>query len=109
MSRSTRSPETIHVKDDIVPIAELKAHLSEVVRGLPARRRPVVVTQNGKPAAVILSPAEYDRLSHHARFVAAVEEGLEDIDEGRVLSDAAVGKLLDKRYGALATSKNKRR
>jgi prevent-host-death family protein len=109
MPRPPRAAPAVHVDEDIVPIAELKAHLSEMVRELPARRRPVVVTQNGRPAAVILSPAAFDRLSYRARFVAAVEEGLEDIDEGRVLSDSAVGGILDERFGARAKAKTKRR
>jgi prevent-host-death family protein len=50
------SSSTFQVAEDIVPIAELKAKLSEVVRGLDARARPLVVTLNGKPAAVVMSP-----------------------------------------------------
>jgi prevent-host-death family protein len=100
---------TIHIADDIVPIAELKAHLSEVVRGLPRRGRPVVVTQNGRAAAVLISPAAFDRLSHRARFVAAVEEGIEDIRAGRVLSDGAVEAILDSRYGAPPKAVKRRR
>jgi prevent-host-death family protein len=102
-------PTSIRVSKDIVPIAEFKAHLSEVVRGLPARRGPIVVTQNGRPAAVVLSPTEFDRLSYHARFVAAVDEGLDDIEHGRVLSSRGLGNLLDARYGTLRKSKRKRR
>lgn len=97
------------MSEDIIPIAEFKSHLSEMVRGLPARGRPVVVTQNGKPAAVVLSPAAFDRLSNHARFVAAVTEGLSDLDQGRVVSDEEVGKLLDERFGALPKAKRTRR
>lgn len=69
MGRRTPRAEAIQVSEDIVPIAEFKAHLSEVVRGLLVRRRPFIVTQNGRPAAVVLSPAEFDRLSYLARFV----------------------------------------
>src|SRR5438094_7570423 len=101
MPRFSRAAESIDLADDIVPIAELKAHLSEVVRGLPERSRPVVVTQNGKAAAVLISPAAFDQLSYRARFVAAVEAGLEDIEAGRVLSNSAVKAILERRYGAV--------
>jgi prevent-host-death family protein len=105
MSRSTRAAPVLHVDEDIVPIAEFKAHLSEMVRELTARRRPMVITQNGRPAAVVMSPAEFDRLSYHARFVTSVEEGLRDAEAGRVVSGAALGKLLDRRYGPLPAAK----
>src|SRR5215467_14354014 len=69
--------------EDIIPIAELKANMSEIVRGLDDRPRPLVVTLNGKPAAVVMSPREYDLLSYRARFLDAVNEGLADVHAGR--------------------------
>ncbi len=73
-----------------MPIADFKAHASSVVRKLREHGRPIVVTQNGKPAAVLLSPEEFDRLSHRARFVEAIDEGLADLDAGRVTPHDAV-------------------
>jgi prevent-host-death family protein len=99
MRRSVRSSTAIRVAEDVVPIAEFKAHLSEVVRGLHGRRRPVVITHNGRPAAVMLSPTEFDRLSERARFVTAVDEGLSDLADGHIVSDAELTEELDKRYG----------
>jgi prevent-host-death family protein len=69
--------------EDIIPIAELKANMSEIDRGLDERPRPLVVTLNGKPAAVVMSPREYDLLSYRSRFVDAVNEGLADTEAGR--------------------------
>jgi prevent-host-death family protein len=108
MGRPTIRTE-INVADDIVPIAEFKAHLSEVVRSLSTRRRPYIVTQNGKPAAVLLSPAQFDRLAGLARFAAAVDEGLADVAAARTLSDADLGKALDARFGALPKARRTRR
>jgi prevent-host-death family protein len=90
----------LQVAEDIVPIGELKAHLSEKIRKLRDHRRPLVVTQNGKAAAVLLSPSEFDRLTARARFVEAVGEGLEDLANDRVHRDEEVGRVLDERYGA---------
>jgi prevent-host-death family protein len=81
--------------EDIIPIAELKANMSEIVRGLDQRPRPLVVTLNGKPAAVVMSPREYDLLSYRARFVEAVSGGLADAQAGRTVDgDEAVAELL---------------
>jgi len=74
---------TFQTAEDIIPIAELKANMSEIVRGLDERPRPLVVTLNGKPAAVVMSPREYDLLSYRSRFVDAVSEGLADVEAGR--------------------------
>jgi prevent-host-death family protein len=89
----------LQVSEDILPIADFKARASEVVRKLREHRRPVVITQGGKPAAVLLSPEEFDALAARARFLAAVDEGLADADAGRVVSDEELGAALDAQFG----------
>ncbi|MDF1614646.1 hypothetical protein P0N66_06755 [Desulfurivibrio alkaliphilus] len=42
------------------------------------------MTQNGKAAGVLITPAEFDRLSEQARFIQAVQAGLSDVDQSRV-------------------------
>jgi prevent-host-death family protein len=95
-TRSTSS-SAFQVSEDIVPIAELKAHLSEVVRGL-SRRRPLVITLNGKPAAVMMSPQEYDRIAYRERVLAKINEGLRDVAEGRTYSHEEVGRMIEARF-----------
>ena len=73
--------------EDVVPIGEFKAKAAAVLRRLREHRRPVVLTQNGRPAGVLISPEEFDRLAERERFVAAVEEGLADARAGRVVDD----------------------
>jgi prevent-host-death family protein len=91
----------LQISEDIVPIADFKAHLSEVVRGLRQRRRPLVITQHGKPAAVLLSPEEFDALTSQARFIAAVQRGLADSEAGRLVADEELGRELEREFGPL--------
>ena len=68
-----------------------------MVRGLE-HRRPLVITLNGKPAAVLMSPKEYDRFAYRERVVGQINEGLRDLAEGRTYSHEEVGKMLDARF-----------
>lgn len=45
-----------------LPISEVKARLAELVTGIEEREEEVVVTRRGKPAAVLVNYAEYERL-----------------------------------------------
>ena len=45
-----------------LPISEVKARLPELVTGVAERDEEVVVTRNGKPTAVLVSFAEFERL-----------------------------------------------
>jgi prevent-host-death family protein len=46
----------------VLPISEVKARLPELVTGVEDREEEVVVTRRGKPAAVLVSHAEYQRM-----------------------------------------------
>ncbi len=86
----------LQISEDILPVGEFKTHASRVIRRLQVTKRPFVITQNGKPAAVLLTPDEFDRLNEHVRFLDAVDEGLEDSAARRVIDDAALTRELDK-------------
>jgi antitoxin YefM len=91
----------LHIAEDIVPISDFKAHVSEVVGGLRQRGRPLVITQNGRPAAVLMSPEAFDALTYHSQFVAAVKEGLAESEAGRLVSDEELRRELEREFGPL--------
>jgi len=45
-----------------LPISEVKTRLPELVSGLAEEEEEIVVTRNGKPAAVLVNYNEYERL-----------------------------------------------
>ena len=71
---------------NILPLAAFKARASEVLNGMRMDHSPVVITQNGIAAAVLLPPEEYDRLVEHSAFLRAVGEGMADSAAGRTIS-----------------------
>lgn len=90
--------KTISVSNDIVPIAEFKTSISKWFRNLQQTGHPVIITQNGKPAGVLLSPADYDDLVYRKSFLDSVERGITDADSGRTYStDEFKAKLADRR------------
>ncbi len=85
----------IQVSEDILPIGEFKAHVAQVLRRLREKRRPLVITQHGKPAAVLITPRDFDLLRERSRLESAIAEGMEDARAGRVLDDDALGPNLE--------------
>jgi antitoxin YefM len=75
--------KTISIKNDIVPIAQFKASISKWFRSLQSTGHPLIITQNGKPAGVLLSPNDYDELVYKKSFLDSVERGISDIERGR--------------------------
>ena len=87
--------KSLHISEDILAIGEVKAQLSRVLRQLHETQRPIVVTQNGRPAAVLITPDDFDRLRELDQFLDAVHEGLADSEAGRVIDDASLTVELD--------------
>lgn len=76
---------------ETIPFTDAKAHLSELVDRVTKERERILVTRNGKPAAVLMSPDDLD----------ALEETLEILEDSELvrslrisLKEAAEGKLL---------------
>lgn len=80
----------IDVAEDIVPIGHFKTHASEHIRHLHRTGRPMVITQNGRAAAVVLTPDEFEELGHRAFVRAKVEAGIESAEREPTRSAAEV-------------------
>jgi len=92
--------KALKIAQDIVPVSQFKAQAAELLRRVTTTGQPLVITQNGKPAGVLLSPAAFDELTERAQFIAAVQEGLADSEAGRVTDQATVAAEMKGRYRA---------
>ena len=81
----------IYISRNIISLSDFKNRASKMLNEVQRSHRPIVITQNGKAAAVLLAPADFDALTERARFIDAVEAGLADVQEGRVLADEELG------------------
>jgi antitoxin YefM len=75
-----------------LPLAEVKNRLSEVVSELVANHDRVVVTRNGRPAAVILSPDDLESLEE-AVAVLSDRDLVRQLVDSR--ADVAAGRVHD--------------
>ena len=89
------------IAGNVLPLGEFKARAAQILRDLPQRRAPLIITQNGRAACVILSPDDFDRMQERQAFLEAVTEGLSDLDAGRTIGDDELGARLDAAFGPL--------
>src|SRR2546430_17664833 len=83
----------IQVMSDVVlPLSEIKKRLSEIVDGVEERHDRVVLTRNGRPAAVLISPGELESLEETLEILSdpkamkAIQKAEAEIEGGRGLS-----------------------
>ena len=75
--------KTISITNDIVPIAEFKVGISKWFKSLKITGHPLIITQNGKPAGVLLSPGDYDDLVYKKSFLESIGSGISDAESGK--------------------------
>jgi antitoxin YefM len=89
--------KTISISNDIVPIAEFKTNISKWFKTLQTSGHPLIITQNSKPAGVLLSASDYDELVYRKSFLDSVERGLSDAENGRSQTTDELQKFLQAR------------
>ena len=89
--------KTISISKDIVPIAEFKTNISKWFKTLQTSGHPLIITQNSKPAGVLLSASDYDELVYRKSFLDSVERGIADAEDGRTQTTDGLRKSLQAR------------
>ena len=89
--------KTISISNDIVPIAEFKTNISKWFKTLQISGHPLIITQNSKPAGVLLSASDYDELVYRKSFLDSVERGIKDAEDGRTQTTDELRKFLQER------------
>jgi len=84
----------INISTDIIPVGEFKTRLAHFLKEIQEKGNTLVITQNGKPAGVLLSPVEFDELRKSKQFIESVARGLSDSEKGEVFSTAQVRAML---------------
>ena len=92
----------VRVEDGIVPLGEFKAQAAKFLKRLGESGQPMVITQNGRPAGVLVSPKEFDRIRERQRFVESIAAGMADAEAGRVMDTAELKRRLRVRRAARA-------
>jgi len=70
----------------LVPITDMKRQAGKVLDTLRAERTPVVITEHGRAAAVLMDLASYEAMTRRFEILKGIEEGEQDIAEGRTVT-----------------------
>jgi antitoxin YefM len=89
--------KSISISNDIVPVGEFKSKMAYFLKEIQEKGNTLIITQNGKPAGVLLSPAEFDELRQTKEFIESIARGLSESEKGNVFSTSQLKALLKKK------------
>ena len=85
---------TIRPSTDVLPVTEFRANTSAFLEQLRTTKRPIVLTQHGRSAAVVMDVEEYESLLDKIAILQDIRIAEEQIASGEGLShDEAVREL----------------
>lgn len=80
----------MNISKDIKPITYLKSRAADLLKQINETHRPVVITQNGEPKAVLQDPESYENMRNAIGLLKLISQGEEDIKAGKSKSQKEV-------------------
>ena len=87
----------MNITSDIKPITYLKNRAADMLQQINETRRPVIITQNGEPRAVLQDPESYENMRNAIGILKLMSQGEDDVKQGNVKSQEQVFSDIEKR------------
>ncbi|MDD2463524.1 MAG: type II toxin-antitoxin system Phd/YefM family antitoxin [Desulfobulbus sp.] len=80
----------MNISSDIRPVTYLKSRAADLLKQINDTHRPVIITQNGEPRAVIQDPQSFEDMRNAIGILKLISMGEEDVKSGNILEQEAV-------------------
>ena len=91
----------MNINQDIRPVTYLKTRTAAVLDQINNTHRPIIITQDGQPRAVIQDTGSYERTRKAIALMKLLAQGEMDVQRGRIIAQRRV-------FGALKTKLRKK-
>jgi prevent-host-death family protein len=73
----------MNIINDIKPVTYLKSRAADLLNQINETHRPVIITQNGEPRAVLQDPESYENMRNAIGILKLISQGEADIRFGQ--------------------------
>ncbi len=88
---------TINLENDIQPLSEFRANTAKYVKQIKKTKRPLILTQHGKSAAVLLDVSAYQALLEQIELLQEIRIGEKQIEGGDYFTHKDVKKRIQEK------------
>jgi len=85
----------------IEPVTVLKTKSAELIRQARETGQPIIITQNGKPTAVLQDVESFQRQREALTLLKILAKGDQEISQGKVLTHDAVMRSVERKLKEL--------
>ena len=83
---------------DVLPVTEFRANTSAMIEQMHATGRPMILTQHGRSAAVLLDPRVYESLIDEVELLRDLSISEAQITAGQVIPQDEVVRRMREKY-----------
>lgn len=76
----------ISLTNDIEPLSEFRKRSADFMKRLKKDKQPIVLTQHGKSAAVLMDVSEYERFTKKMEMLEDLLEAKQQVEQGKTYS-----------------------
>lgn len=87
----------IRPSTDVRPVTEFRANASAFLEQVQSTKRPVVLTQHGRSAAVLLDVGVYEDLLDEVALLRDIQVAEEQVEQGMVVAHSVAARRLKAR------------
>jgi prevent-host-death family protein len=80
----------MNISEDIKPVTYLKSKAADLLKQINETHRPVIITQNGEPKAVLQDPESYENMRNAIGILQLISQGEDEIRSGKSKSQEEV-------------------
>ena len=85
----------MNILQDIKPVTYLKSRAADLLKQINETHRPVIITQNGEPRAILQDPKSYEDMRNAIGMLKLISQAEEEIRDGKLKSQQEVFENID--------------
>jgi prevent-host-death family protein len=85
----------MNISQDIRPVTYLKSRAADLLKQINETHRPVIITQNGEPRAILQDPKSYERMRNAIGMLKLISQAEEELRDGKSKSQQEVFDNID--------------
>ena len=86
----------MNISKDIKSVTYLKSCAADLLKQINDTHRPVIITQNGEPKAVLQDPQSFEQMRNAIGLLKLIGQGEEDIKKGKLSPHDEVFEKIEK-------------
>ncbi len=86
----------MNISEDIRPVTYLKSRAADLLKQINKTHRPVIITQNGEPKAVLQDPKSFEDMRNAIGMLKLISQAEEEIREGKFKSQQDMFENIEK-------------